>query len=438
MLLLSFPILLPTYILALSWAVWLLPALSLGQGGTAFTATGALPTLCVWAAALYPLPLWATFVALQRWNEAWSEAASVNGVVPIWNIWLRARYLTVPVSAAVLLIWLFMLSDFAVPDYFRVSLYGTETFVEIASYGNVRGAIIASLPCVAAAFLAMLAIARLWRRWQLTTDAAERATPTAQLSTTSAAARNASAGAVCIAVGGVLLFVVLPLITLVHTAGEVGLFVALWPAIWPDGLLSATLSLIVATAVVLLATVTAYVTQRGVTRSPSIMRAALAATFAIPSALLGLAGIALWNQPGAIGSVYTSGAALVLLLVARWLPLAHELQYAGFRSVPPQLEEVAWTSGVPWSQSTGHIVLRYCREPLLATGLLIFILTFNDLTLAALLAPPGWSTLPLRVFSTVHYGSAATLAATCLWQLLFLLIPLAALAWLARRAGQQR
>ncbi len=433
MLLLTMPVLLPTYVLALAWSVWLLPVLPLGQGGASTIVTGALPTLWVWTAALYPLPLWATFNALRRWNTAWTEAASTHGVSSWAITWLRVHYLLPPVGAATLLVWMLTLSDFAVPDYFRLSVYGTEVFIEVSSYGNVPGAIVASLPCVALAFLGMIGLSRLWRRWQLTAAASECGM---RISGPVPVRPGQPVGlrAVCVAIIGVALFVLVPISALVHAAANFHGFLALWLTLWRDALLSTILALAVVGVVVPITAMTGYFTQRGIARHSGIVRALLASTFAIPVAVLGLAGIALWNRLGAVGVVYTSGAALVLLLIARWLPLAHELQHAGVRSVPAFLEEAAWTHGTSWFRAFRHIVLRNSRSSLLATAVLVFVLAFNDLTLAALLAPPGWSTLPLRVFSTIHYGSASTLASICLWQLLFLLMPLTALAWLSRRA----
>jgi iron(III) transport system permease protein len=432
LLLLTLPIALPTYVWALAWSAWILPVIPLGQSASLTPVAGLAPTLWVWAAAFYPLPLWATYVAVRRWNVAWSDAASVHGMPPALRTWLFVRYLMAPVGASVILVWLLLLSDFSVPDFFRVSVYGTEVFIELSSYGNVRGAIVASIPWVIVSGGLMFALSRLWRRWQVTADAVDRSGTRTHPSANDRANPHTVVAA-CIAIAAAMLLVLLPLMAIVNTVAGPDAFIALWPSLWRDALSSTLLSLALVGVVIPLAAVTGYSMQRGVLRRATAVRGVLAATFAVPSALLGLAGISLWNWPGTVGVVYTSGAAMVLTLVARWLPLAHELQYVAFRSVPASLEEVAWANGVPWLQSMRQVVLSSSRESLLATAILVFILTFNDLTLTALLAPPGWSTLPLRVFSTVHYGSASTLAATCLWQLVILLVPIALLAWVSHR-----
>ena len=65
-------------------------------------------------------------------------------------------------------------------------------------------------------------------------------------------------------------------------------------------------------------------------------------------------------------------------------------------------------------------------------GLLAFIFSFNELTMMVLVSPPGVSTLPVRLFSTVHYGPDSLLAALSLWQVIFLLLPVSLLVWLIR------
>src|SRR5262249_42406982 len=89
--------------------------------------------------------------------------------------------------------------------------------------------------------------------------------------------------------------------------------------------------------------------------------------------------------------------------------------------------------GVGWLTTVGRILLPQLLPAAAVAFLLTFIFAFNDLTLVTLLSPPGFSTVPLRIFQTVHYGPDSLLAGICLWQALVLAVPISLLAWAARR-----
>jgi ABC-type Fe3+ transport system permease subunit len=119
-----------------------------------------------------------------------------------------------------------------------------------------------------------------------------------------------------------------------------------------------------------------------------------------------------------------------------------EILSSGWRQVGRPQEEAAYANGIPWARTLYRILLPQLGPAISLAFLLTTVFVFNELTLVTLLAPPGLSTLPLRVFQTVHYGPESLLAAICLWHLAFLLVPAAALLavsrrWLGRWMDQQ-
>jgi ABC-type Fe3+ transport system permease subunit len=115
------------------------------------------------------------------------------------------------------------------------------------------------------------------------------------------------------------------------------------------------------------------------------------------------------------------------------LPVSLEILHSGWRQVGPAQEEAAHANGIAWGAALYRVLLPQLRPALLSAFLLTTVLVFNELTLVTLLAPPGMSTLPLRVFQTVHYGPETLLAAICLWHIVFLVVPAAALLVVSRR-----
>jgi len=66
------------------------------------------------------------------------------------------------------------------------------------------------------------------------------------------------------------------------------------------------------------------------------------------------------------------------------------------------------------------------RLPLLLPGLLagaslVFALTLGELGATLIVAPPGQSTLTLRIYNYLHYGASDVVAGLCLAMLLFTL-----------------
>jgi ABC-type Fe3+ transport system permease subunit len=64
------------------------------------------------------------------------------------------------------------------------------------------------------------------------------------------------------------------------------------------------------------------------------------------------------------------------------------------------------------------------RFPAIGAALLLFCLAYSDFTISALLAPPQFTTVFVRVFNLMHYGQSAVLSVTVLFAVLAPLIAL--------------
>lgn len=427
------PLALPPYVLALAWSPWFgfAPAgvLTVRQSAAFLGATPQLATVMVWALWLFPLPMLASLAAASRWNARWSEAVHATRLPPAADRWLRLRFAFGPVTASALLAWLLAFSDFSVPDYFGARVYATEVFAQLSAYGDVAGAIAASVgPGVAAGF----ATALLLGAWRQTTVVAGLP----------AASRPVPSGTASVHVGtwvggvGVLVLVGVPVTSLAAMTRSFDVLPVALAAVRAEFPATTLLAGATAMFVVVLAALGGRHLAR-TAASPSAWVIALIAALAIPSAFVGLGSILIWNQPGTFGAVYTSGGALLLALVARWAPAAVVIAAQVWRSAPLQAEQAAELVAPPGSGLWLRTVLRPLAYAFASIGLVVFVLAFNELTLTALLAPPGFSTLPLRVFSVVHYGPAQMLGALALVQVALVACAVALVAWLWR-GGRRR
>jgi len=160
---------------------------------------------------------------------------------------------------------------------------------------------------------------------------------------------------------------------------------------------------------------------------------------AVPAPLVGIGLVTLWNRPWLAG-VYDSRLMITLAALARFAPLAAIVLLVQLRQVDPLLLDAArvFRSGAlrTWSR---------IRLPLLAPGLLAaacvtFALALGELPATLIVAPPGGSTLTIRVYNLVHYGASGTVAALSLVVLVLALLSGVigglALTWWARMVSR--
>jgi len=162
------------------------------------------------------------------------------------------------------------------------------------------------------------------------------------------------------------------------------------------------------------------------------------APLAIPAPLIGIGMITFWNNPS-LAAVYPGILMPVFAAVARFAPFAAIILYVQMRFIDPAFFEAAEIfSRSPWKKWSR------VRLPLLAPGLLVSAGILATLSLAELgatliVAPPGHTTMTIRIYNYIHYGASGEVAGLCLAITLLTLAAgicaIAALQWLYRRSG---
>jgi iron(III) transport system permease protein len=419
---LAAPILLPPYVVGLAW-IYLG-----GSRGLVATLAGrdllsqwtySLPAaVLVLSLVFYPLSLLATEVAMRRVDGRLEEAALV--VAPprrvIWGISLP---LAAPgIFAAALVIFVLAVSEFGVPGLLRVRVYTTEVFTAFAALYDFTRAILLAVPllllCMVVASLAGMLLG-------------ERLTMTRTVGTRPALFEGWRRPA---RAGGVIVLVValgLPLAILLREAwGGRSLATVLsgsGQAI-ANSLLFAALG---ATAVLTVAIWIGYARARARRRWGQLADVLLIVLFAVPSTIVGVGLIGLWNRPGLVGSVYGTDAMFVLAYLARFIPIAALALAAAMRSVPLSHEEAAAVSGARWLRTMSRIVLPQIQLALVAAWVVVFVLAFGELGVSILVAPPGEATLPIRIYTIIANTPSSHVAALALLQTAVIFTPLAAL-----------
>ena len=161
---------------------------------------------------------------------------------------------------------------------------------------------------------------------------------------------------------------------------------------------------------------------------------ALAFAFSIPGPLLGIWTIRVMNQPDDSAWSFLAWCydntvlAPVLVQFLRALPLATLVLGTHFVTVPQEVLDSATSEGAGWWRQLVNIVAPLHWPAIVAAGCMSLVVCLGELAATLLVAPPGVSTLPVRIFGLLHYGAEDRVAALCLMLALSLGL-LATVAW---------
>jgi iron(III) transport system permease protein len=137
--------------------------------------------------------------------------------------------------------------------------------------------------------------------------------------------------------------------------------------------------------------------------------------FVTPSAVLGAGLMAVWNHP-ATRCVYGTPAILVLGAAARYAVLAVRAAAVDAARLPAGVVVVAAAAGASWARRMVRVVAPLCRQGWAGAWILATAATLRDLELSAMFYPPGFQTLPVRLFTLEANGAPSLVAALALVQ----------------------
>ncbi|MCA9245516.1 MAG: iron ABC transporter permease [Planctomycetales bacterium] len=187
-----------------------------------------------------------------------------------------------------------------------------------------------------------------------------------------------------------------------------------------------------ATAAVFLALPLAWLAREGSWKVvPATVVAAL--TLAMPGPLLGLALIEWMNRPDLpwLATLYDRTIlAPALAQLFKALPPVILVLMFGFASIPQAVLETARLDGLGRWRACWHVGIASRRANLVAAWIAGFVVAWGELSATILVAPPGVSTVPIRLFGLLHYGVQDQVAGICLVTILGVVILGATVAWM--------
>jgi iron(III) transport system permease protein len=300
-----------------------------------------------------------------------------------------------------LLVGFLAATDLTIVDLLRVRTFAVEVYTQFALARLPSGPLLTALPI----FLILLALLLGGRRRLLRTAAPDlEAAPLPR----TRLGRLGPVLAVLAALGGGagLFIVMLALARVLGTAAEA---LAALRSIAPDLRVTATLSLVSAVLIVVLA----WPAARGALRpgwTGRILQLGVLALLALPAPVAGVGLITLLNQPGPLGEVYDSPAILVIGYLVRFWPVGVLLLIPAALRIAQELLDAGRVDGCGPIRLEWSISLPQARPALLAVLLISLILCIGEIGCSILIAPPGWSPVSVRAFTLMHFGVYRDLA----------------------------
>jgi iron(III) transport system permease protein len=409
-LLLALPLAVPAYVAAICWLILLrrggvvdlMAQLSVGLG------RGELPLPPItnlWGATVviglcvFPYVFLPVGAALRTVDRALEEAARIAGQNAWATFWRVSVPLVAPaIVAGALLVALYTLSDFGTVAMLRYRTFTLAIYQQFGGQIDRSAAAILSLVLIGLALplLAAAALAARRERWLGRVRWQPRRLVT--LGRWRWPALLALALLVSLSLG-------VPLLVLGGLTLQGWLFPSAADRIWGinnAGLLrhslhSVGLATTAATGAMLLALIPAFAAVRAPGRWSGLVLALCQSPFALPGVIIGLSLVLVLNRW--VPLVYGTLVALLIGFVLRVLPQAVAANEAALRGVAPPLEQAARTLGCTTPGTLRRVTLPIAAPGLLAGWVLVFVTAMKELPTAMVLRPPGFDTLPVRIWA---------------------------------------
>ncbi|MFC1588392.1 ABC transporter permease [Planctomycetota bacterium] len=399
------PIVLPPYMIAMSWVIafgdggllgWMMP-----EGMEIYNIYGVGAVL---ALSYFPFVFLLTQAGLAHIDPGQEEAALLH-----MNHWRVLKNITLSSStpmilAGALIVFILALGNYDVPALMAVNVFSIEIFSQFSAFYNDGKATALAAPLVGISIIAILLIRRFLFMKRFDGRVARKQKPLLVFGRW----KWLIFSGMVLFLAGVVLF---PLGMMIYQSTSLEFYRG---AILTAGqeILN---SLMIAAFAGLLLSVLAFLIGYFSLYGRRFVRWSLDLSYllplAIPATILGIAYIKMLNRPGLSQILYSSIAIIVLIHIARSLPIVSLVMRSYLKKIPVSHEEVAWTCGVSWWRSLLFIVCPQAMRGMLNAFILGCILSLGELSATILVYPPGKTTIPIRMFTIWHYGQEEIVAA---------------------------
>lgn len=151
----------------------------------------------------------------------------------------------------------------------------------------------------------------------------------------------------------------------------------------------------------------AYGLARAPIRARPVVQLALMSPLLIPSIVLALGVYLYFGRAGIAGTK----TAIILAHTAYVLPFVVLTASSGLKALDSQIELAAQVLGSSRLQVLRHVVIPQMRPAIMVSLLFAFLMSFDEVVLAWFLSSTSATTLPVKMFTAIHWEVSPVLAA---------------------------
>jgi iron(III) transport system permease protein len=422
---LALPLLLPPYVIAVAWFA------ALGPGGTIARALPApIPEFlssalfsfygctAVLTAAFLPIPMLLTIAYAQRINPRLEQAGLLmsSWATVLWRITLPL--IAPAIVFAAMLVFLLAFGEVGVASYLRYPVYPAEVLTQFAAFYDFSAATAAALPMLIVTVMILAMEFRLVRSSILDLNLpAPGMTGPIELGRW----RLPLLGLV---LAWTLVTVALPIAMLIVQSASLSVLTDALSRASGSMFRSVVFAVAGATLLTALGFFLGYlIYSRALPWSCGIDALALF-LFTLPGTVIGIGLISLWNRR-VTNVVYATPAIIILGYIAQYAVLPTRMTAATLQRIPASLERAAAVCGAGWFMTLRDIILPLAKNGLIAAWIVAYVFCMRDLSIAMVVYPPGFDTLPVRILTLMANGAPGLIAALCLILIAVTLLPIA-------------
>lgn len=398
----------PSYIYASAWIalVAYLPGVGTSQ---LFTLPGVIVVLSL---THFPIVTCATYAACIRIEGEKLEIARMEG-----SLYSVFRHVMLPhalpfIGTGALIVFLLSLTSYTLPSFFQVTTYPIEIFTLYNAFHSPASGIRLVLPILALAFVAIL----LWwcfighhlshssfhsrKRVQLPASVMVR---------------------LCIVLGMVSLVLLsagLPIGIIALNSVTLDHLREVWVSSRHEWITSLSLALGTTVIILIISSLGTFLCDtlpRGVGLALILI---LCIPYLISGPAWGIGLIQFWNHSGLRGKIYDHTLIAYIACTGKYLFVGWLGFVFALRSIRREYTDAARVFGLSRLRQFLTIVVPLTLPYALVLGTIIFLLVLGEVDSLLLMSPPGYTTIPVRVYGLMHYGPSPLVSAMALLMIL--------------------
>jgi iron(III) transport system permease protein len=369
-----------------------------------------------------PIVILLTMTYLRTINPHLEEAARL---VASWPTVLRSVIIPLiqpGVLLASILVFILTLGEFSVPMFLRYDVFPVESFTQFSAFYNYEAGTAAAIPLLFITFLVLL-VERVFLR-----EKTYQLQPFPEAGQGLRIRLGTMRWWVFVLISSFcFLTIVMPFMALLLQSASLSAYAEAFLRAGDSLGRSLIFAVIGASVLTILGFFTGYLIH---TKALNYWRGVDSLTiflFALPSTVIGIGLISLWNHP-ATNLIYATPIIIVLGYLAQYTALTSRTTVSSLAQIPPSMEQAAQIVGSGWFRRVMWIVAPLAKRGLIVGWLVGYIFCLRDTGISMLVYPAGLDPLPVRIFTLMANSPAELIAALCVIMMAATLLPMGVLA----------